>query len=323
MTAALHVFQLVAAVFLMGCESERPAAGMTPGPQAQQQAQQPATPARRGPLCLELEPPRRPVLLGEPVTLIASVVNCSSQVQPVHDLLRPDFGFLQIWLQPPSQPELLHKPVTYIREGRGKPVKSLAPGERLSAFAPVYFGVDGWTIKQPGRYRARAEYGAESVKLESPPVEFVVAPPETAADRQAAELMMSREVGMFLATGRDDGGKGSERLAQVEQQYGQSRLAPYARVMRAVASSRGDFDPETKAFRKDGCDRAIDPLARAIPQIADPLLAISGTTALVRCLREAGREADANQAASTFLRSHPAARDVPAVLLLRGSARKE
>ena len=321
MTAALHVFQLVAAVLLMGCESERPAAGMTPGPQPQQQAQQ--TPARRGPLCLELEPPHRPVLLGEPVTLIASVVNCSSQVQRVQDLLDPDLGFLQIWLQPPSQPELLHRPVkrTY---ARGKPVKSLAPGERLSAFAPVYFGADGWTIRQPGRYRARAAYDdGETAKLESKPVEFTVEPPANTADRQAAELMMSREAGVFLATGRDDGGKGSERLAQIEQQYGQSRLAPYAQLMRAVASSRGGFDPETKTFRKGGCDRATEPLARAVPQIADPLLAISGTTALVRCLREAGREADANQAASTFLRSHPAARDVPEVLLLRGSARKE
>ena len=69
MSAALHVFQLVAAVLLMlstGCESERPDASSTPAVQPRPQPQQ-APPARaeRPSLCLELEGPRRPVLLGE------------------------------------------------------------------------------------------------------------------------------------------------------------------------------------------------------------------------------------------------------------------
>ena len=324
MGAALHVFQLVAAVLLMGCEAERPASGMTPAspPQPQQQAQQtPPVRAERASLCLELESPRRPVLLGEPVTLIASVVNCSSEVQQVHYPLSPDYGFLQLWLQPPSGSELLHKPVIR-REWRG-PARSLAPGERWSEFAPVYFGIDGWTIRQPGTYRARAELALDKGKLQSKPVEFAVVPPETPADRQAAELMMSREAGLFLATGRDDGGKGSERLAAVEQQYAQSRLAPYARLARAVAESHSRFDPKTKTFQTNGCDRATEQLGRAIPQIADPLLATNGTTALVRCLRGSGNYDEANRAASMLLRSHPGAKDVPAVLQLRGAARKE
>ena len=317
----MYAFQLLAAFLLMGCETERPAAGMTPAQQPQQQA--PASARGRGPLCLELEPPRSRVMLGEPVTLIASVVNCSSQVQQARDVLDPDFGFLQIWLQPPAQPELLHKSSTY-RNVRGKPVRSLAPGERFSAFVPVYFGIDGWTITKPGTYRARAAYDdGETAKLESQPVEFTVEPPASAADRQAAALMMSQEVGRLLATGRDDGGKGSERLAAIEQQFGQSRHASYARLMRAVTSSRGGFDPNTKTFRKGACDAATGPLTRAIPQIADPLLATSGTTALVNCLRESGNAEAANQAASVLLRAHPGARDVPEVVRLRSSARKE
>jgi hypothetical protein len=260
-------------------------------------------------------------MLGEPVTLIASLVNCSSEVQPVPYPLRPEFGFLQLWLQPPSGPELLHKPVPS-RDGR-RPVPSLAPGERLSEFALVYFGIDGWTIRQPGTYRVRAEYAAEKGKLQAKPVEFAVLPPETAADRQAAELMLSREAGLFLATGVDAGGKGSERLAAVEKQSPQSRLAPYARLVRAVAASRGGFDPKTKTFRKDGCDGAVEQLEHAIPQIADPLLASTGANALIQCLRDAGRDADANRTASNFLRLHPGARGVPAVQRMTGSARKE
>jgi hypothetical protein len=93
--------------------------------------------------------------------------------------------------------------------------------------------------------------------------------------------------------------------------------------VRAVAASRGGFDPKTKTFRKDGCDGAVEQLEHAIPQIADPLLASTGANALIQCLRDAGRDADANRTASNFLRLHPGARGVPAVQRMTGSARKE
>ena len=290
----------------LGCEAEPPAAGM---PQQQQRsaAQRP----ERASLCLELQAPRPNVQLGEPVTLIASLVNCSSSTQQVQDLLSPEYRFLQVWIQPPSGKEFLQRP-SAIRDGR-KPSRPLAPGERLSAFVPVSLDPDGWTIRQPGQYRVRAEYDVDGTRLESNHVSFTVTAPATAQEREAAELMMARETAMLIASGRDEGGEGSRRLITLQERYGQTGLADYARVTLAIAQSRDRFDPATKTFRNDGCERGVEQLARSVPEVRDPLLAASGTASWVRCLRQLGREQEANAAISRFFQTHPEARHVSSV----------
>lgn len=282
--------------------------------QAQSRAQKPV-------LCLDLQASRDQVVLGEPLSLVVSVVNCSTVEQQADDLLAPEFGFLQVLFQPPDGKEQLYRPNTN-RDARGKGTRSLAPGARLSAFAPVYASADGWTTARPGRYVFRAQYSVDAARLESKPVAVNVAPSRIEADRQAANIMMSREVGWFLVTGRDEKGEASKRLTAIVERYPQSRLAPYARVGLAIADSRDGFDPSTKTFRKDGCARTIDQLARA-PEVPDPSLASAGTAAWIRCLKQLGRDKDVSGAISAFLRSHPAARNVTALDQTLGVTRKE
>ena len=275
----------------------------------------------KGELCLELQAPRGRVQLGEPVSLVASLINCSSAPQKVDNLLSPEFGFLQVVIQPPDAKEQLYRPITN-RDARGKRTQSLDPGDRLSALVPVYASADGWTLTRPGQYRFRAQYSVETARLESKPVEITVTPPPSEAERDAAEMMMSREVGWFLITGRDEKGEASKRLTTIVERYPNSRLAPYARVGLAVFDSRDRFDPSTKAFRKDGCQRGADDLSRA-PEIGDPSLASTGTAAWIRCLRQMGREKEVDGAIATFMKSHPAARSVASVNQMLDVTRKE
>lgn len=286
----------------------------TAAAQTQSRAQKPT-------LCLELQTSRERVLLGEPLSLLVSLVNCSSLEQQVDDFLSPEFGFLQLLFQPPDGKEQLYRPITK-REARGRAARRLAPGDRLSALAPIYASGDGWTMTRPGRYVFRAQYSVDGPRLESKPVDVNVAPPPTEADRQAANIMMSREVAWFLVTGRDEQGQGSKRLAAITEKYPQSGLAAYARVGLAIADSRDRFDPSTKTFSKDGCERTLDQLARA-PEISDPSLAAAGTLAWIRCLKQLGRDKEVSTAASMFLRSHPAARTVTALEPMFGVTRKE
>jgi hypothetical protein len=352
--AVLHVLPFVAVMLLLACETRPPASEAQDAPAREQQAPKSAqqvptsgqqAPARAQPppvtvqqapasaaqqaqsraqkpaLCLDLQASRDQVVIGEPFSLIASVVNCSAVDQQVDDLLSPDYGFLQLSIKPPEGKEQLYRPIAK-REARGKPTRSLAPGDRLSAFAPVYASADGWTITRPGRYVFRAQYSVDAARLESKPVAVDVATPQSEADRQAASIMVSREVGSFLITGSDQNGEASKRLTAIIEQYPQSRLAPYARVGLAIADSRDRFDPSTKTFRKDGCERTTDQLARA-PEISDPSLASAGTAAWIRCLKQLGRDKEVSGAISTFLRSHPAARKVTTLDQALGVTRKE
>ena len=323
---------------VVGCEAQRPAgrseqparpAGnggvVASAPATVDSAQQPQREqsVQTNPLCLQLDAPRTRVQLGEPVTLVVSLVNCSTEVQRVQDLLSPEFGFLQVWIQTPNGAEILNRPVAN-RDARGKPMRSVAPGERLSAFVPPYFGAEGWTMTRPGDYRIRAEYAVEATKVTSKPVGITVVSPENSIDRQAAEILMTREAGMFLVTGRDERGEGSRRMMAIAQDYGRSRLAAYARLALATAESRDRFDPQTKTFKKDGCERAADQLARAIPEVGDPVLAATGTATWIRCLKQLGRDGEATQALSVFFSSHPEAKTLPGVAQLLGApARKD
>lgn len=284
----------------------------------------PARPDGARSLCLELHAPRDTVQLGEPVTVIASLLNCSSSMQQVQDLLAPELGFLQVWIQPPDRSEILNRPVVY-RDARGKPTQALAPGARLSAFVPVYFNPDGWTVTRPGPYRIRAQFGGlESTTLRSNVVTVIVQAPRNALDGKAAEILLTHEAGMFLSAGRDPRGEGTRQMKLLVGDYGTSRLAPYARLALAVAESRDRFDPDTKSFRTGGCEQATPELAQAVPKVGDPVVAASGTAAWVRCLRQLGRDAEANRALSLFFKAHPEAREVPAVAQLLGTpARKD
>ncbi len=310
---------------MTGCEAERPiaraesAAGPSGSPDPvvarpaafELQSQSPRGPVGN-PLCLRLDAPRVKVHLGEPITLVASLVNCSSQVQHVQDLLAPEFGFLQVWIRTPQGMEAVNKPVT-LREGRGKAARPLAPGERLTAVVPIYFGQDGWTMTQAGEYRIRAEYGVESAPIASNPVTLMVQAPSNAVDRKAADILMTPEAGHFLLSGRDQRGEGSKRMTTLTQEYGESHLAPYASLALAFAASRDRFDPETKTFRTDGCSRAVEQFARAVPRVTDPVLAATGTATWSDCLKRLGRDAEASRAVSMFFESHPEARTLPGV----------
>ena len=100
--------------------------------------------------------------------------------------------------------------------------------------------------------------------------------------------------------------------------------APYARLALAIDGSRSRFDPKTKTFTSDGCERAIGDLERSVPGVGDPQLAATGVSAWVRCLRQLGKDADTARAVSIFFGAHPQARTVPAVAeALQPVSRKE
>lgn len=317
---------LIALLVVLGCEAEQPVSGApqqaasTPATTQASATQTPA-PAARPRLCLELHAPYARVQLGEPLTVVASLVNCSTTTQQVEDLLAPEFGFLQVWMRPPGGEERLHRPLSR-HNGRGTSAQPLAPGERLSAFVPVYVSADGWNLQQPGVYRFRAQYAIDEMKIESKPIDVTVSRPQTRAAQREAATTMSREAAMFLAGGVDDRGEGSKRLSSI-QQSPQSPLAPYATLGLAIARSRDSFDPGTKTFRKGDCAGVTEQLARAIPEVKDPMLAATGTAAWVRCLRQLGRESEVDRAIATLFASHPDARNVSSVTrTLRVEARK-
>lgn len=189
---------------------------------------------------------------------------------------------------------------------------TLAPGESWSAIVPLFFGSQGWTLARAGRYRVRLEYASEVGKLSTRPQLLRVAPPRSAAEGQAAALMMRPAAAAFVyfggPVGKDGGRDLLERLRKLDSK---GPLAPYAEMVLGLAETTPTFDPATASFRPARCVEEAPQLAQTVGRVADPLLAARGATALGRCLRESGRISDADAVVAALFNAHPEMRSFP------------
>ncbi len=280
--------------------------------------------SRRGspsesPFVLEIASPRPSLLLGEPAVLIVSIENRSANEMMVRDLLSPEYEILDVWIRRPGEKPGEEKEIRYStpvqRDARGKPPRPLPPGDRLSAWLPIYIGSDGWLLERPGTYRVRAEYPLEGHgRIASKPVTFEVKAPERESDRRAAKLLMESDAAWFLFLGGDGAAPdGRGQIEKLVREHPDSPSAPYARLALGISLSFDRFDPETKSFRGSDPEKASVELARAVAEIKDPILAGTGAAALSRCLRSLGREPEAAKVLEDYFRAHPEARTLPGV----------
>jgi hypothetical protein len=240
------------------------------------------------------------------------VLNCSKEPRQVEDLLDPAYGFLQVSLSPRGGKRVPYRPAVR-RDARGKRPRTLSPGERLSAWVPVYAGADGWMLREPAEYQVHAEHEVEGARVSATAVAFVVEAPEGPDERAAAELMMDSAAAQLLLTGRDQGERGSSRLATLLREHPKSPLAPYAQLAFATARLQARFDPAIKDFRTPDCKGAVELLRPAVARIRDPFLAAIGTRSFADCLRTLGRHAEAEEAFRVYAQSHPGGLELPGV----------
>lgn len=256
-------------------------------------------------LCLQLFSPRSEVLLGEPVSLIVSLTNCSSETVSERDLLAPEFGLLSVWVQRPGEAkELLYSPPVR-RDGRGKRAVKLPPGESLHAELPVYFARGGWVLDREGIYRVRVEYPVGKSYIESEPVELRVSSTRDKQQLTAARAFMQPNASRFyFLTGGD--AKGQAELEQITDAFPDTVWASYSRLaidLNQVLSS-------DSVARKASCQLLRESISSTLTEIPDIVTASHGYQVLVDCLRDSGLHEAAEYAKNRYYRQFPQAIDV-------------
>jgi len=260
------------------------------------------------PFCLELASARDRVLLGEPLTLIVSLRNCSDEMHKVRNLLGPEYGLLGVVIgHREYEQEKLYYPAVR-RDGRGRREVELAPGKMLSATVPVYFGRDGWQLDTPGTYTFQAEYFVDEMSLTSNVVMVNIENPQREAELSAAQMLMSSGAATFYYLGGGDE-KGAAELRGLVADLPDSPWATYARLGLAIDSAN-DRD---SLSRVEAC-RALEASLREIEQ--DWIIALRGFETLSNCLRESGLESEIPHVTADFVSRHPRAE---AILRARGS----
>jgi hypothetical protein len=243
------------------------------------------------------------MLLGEPLTLLVRLENCSNTVQSSYETLAPEYGSLAIWIRAPGAAveELYRPPVR--RESRGAKLVELRPREIISALVPVYLDAKGWTLSRPGRYEFRAELRLPTGLITSKPIPVGI----TALDAKskiAAERLMSDQAAYFLyLQGGDD--RGRTTLESLTREFSGSPWADYASLALAIDSAT---TAPGQLERKPGACREVQ---AATQRVRDWAFALNGYRATVRCLRGVGDNAGASVAAQEAARRYPQARGIP------------
>ena len=270
---------------------ETPAAATPPPAQAAAQS-----------FCLNLISARKEVQLGEPLTLLVELHNCSKAPQRVRDMFGVEFGVLGLWMRSPgSEKEDLYRPPVR-RDGRGTGYVDLAPGDSLSALVPVYLGASGWTLQKIGPYRFRAEYGTAGGIVRSDSLEVSVIPPSEKSE--ASRALMSPAASRYLLL---EGGDpmGRDELLSVAKKYPRSVWGTYANMSLAI-----DAVASTEATDKRTACRNLE---KAAAQVPDWVAGLRGYQVLLRCLQDTGDNARARGISKQIIEQHPPARGLRAL----------
>jgi hypothetical protein len=263
-----------------------------------------------GELRLRLVAPTARKILGEPLVLLAILENSTEEAHTVSDPFEPGYGFLEIWIDAPGGEEPARFQPTLRKDSRGKQPQTLAGGQGLHAWVPVFESRDGWALDAAGRYEAWAEFESDGRRHRSEPASFEIEAPQIDADRLASGIFSTKEVAWFVSGSRfsEDGRR---RLETVETKFGESRLAPYASLALGLFDAEARFDQEIKDFREADLARAIGRLATAAKGLDDPYFAAIAVEGLVRCLRRLGRQEEAERAARDHRERHADASSLP------------
>jgi len=211
------------------------------------------------PMQLKVEAAKSTYEVGEPLTVIVELRNNSAQPLYVRPLIDPAYGFLNIDIQPPDSDVFLPFRSIVTREARAAPT-AIEPGASRHDEAKVFFGVGGWTFKNPGTYRFRADFPAPGAtpaealsskkRIQSPVLELKVVAPRSAAGRSASVLMLGEQQGLFLALGGGDHLEGARKIVEAAAIAGASPQGDAARFAVATAllnPTLGETDQTVKA----------------------------------------------------------------------------
>lgn len=251
-------------------------------------------------------------VLGEPVTIRATLTNVTDHALRFPPLLDPQFQYNNFLITTPSGKTLGFSPVA-IACSRGElQYQTLQPGESRTEDLPIFFHKDGWVFSEPGDYTIQALFRSTAEvaqRADSNRVHLTVMPGD-ADDQAAARLMMGHDQGLFMMWGEGDHlEEGIDALRTVINTYPETTAALYARY--ALASNMsvdfmdGRFQKERKAVPSEVLAYLL-PVVSALRSSEAPVLSpdmIKGAwLKSAEAYRQLGKKAEARALLNDFLR---------------------
>lgn len=265
-------------------------------------------------LTLAAEPEKAAYVVGEPVYLTLVLRNSGEEARRVVRRLDPLVGSVSIDVVGPGGDTTRYAPLGQVDYDAGM-LASLAPGDAVANVVPVFFGANGWTFREPGRYSIVAVYSAadgrgrrESVRAEPVAVGIESAPvaaPDVGRGEEA-----SFQAGKFLLWQQGDHlEEGRAYLRGFAERAPDAVVTEYIHAAFARSYSDSFMDYRTKTVRPPDCDRAMSHLSESRFERVGAYIRIQNAIARLRCATRRGDRAAAErhlERARTAAGDHPA-----------------
>lgn len=162
----------------------------------------------------------------EPVMLEVKLTNTDSQPKVLPSAALDPHGLLVI-LKQKGKPARQWLP--YSRECRQPDMTVLQPGESMYEALPVFAGLNGWDVSEPGVYQIQVAIEVDGQMITSAPLQLRVAPPRSWDEEDVAQEFFSEEVGRTLSfAGTAVLGSANEVLRDTVDRLPQTRAAIHA-----------------------------------------------------------------------------------------------
>jgi len=273
---------------------------------------------------LTLEIGKADLVLGEPVYAIVRLTNIGAVPVDVAKVLDPQTGDVQIDVASSAKPTFRFLPLFYADALQAH--VPLAPGERIAAAFPIFYGALGWTFDRPGTHRVTATYrqsgGTQGDPVRSNSVNVTIADEDGPGASLLERTPPSEEAGKFLLWQRGDHlQQGQSLLKRLQQQYPDSPVVEYARLAFGRNLSRAFRNYAISRIRPIDCKAALPYLQQVRSERIPAYLQIQKHLDEARCLAALSRPA---LAGVEMRRAQALAGDRPEFrLLLQQAARLE
>lgn len=250
-------------------------------------------------LALSLSSASNTYLLGEPLSVSATLTNVGSQTVNVYRDLAPEFEAVKYFIKRPDGQESRFTPWA-IKEP-GDPFVALAPGKSITDAAPLFFDGSHWIFTEPGDYEIRGVYFGAT---KSEPLKITISAPSGAKEREASrELLASPEAGLFLLLGGGDHlADGLKVLQRISESAQGTPYATHADIALGLNFVRPFADFKTQTVRPADPLQATQHLERV--DVSRLSLATAATAKLA--LAQAYRAQNELEKASRVERDLPA-----------------
>ena len=178
---------------------------------------------------LSTRPLKSAVEFGEPVYLALQLTNSGKESRKIVGDLRPGEGLMEITIATNDEKAVIFAPLS---ESDFETTFMLEPGQTIGSSFPIFFGANGWSFKEPGKYqvstRLQVPGNGSFQYFDSKPVEFEVTASGAGHLLFESDINTSFETGKFLLwRSGDQLKKGMSHLQAVMKKAPDSILVSY------------------------------------------------------------------------------------------------